>query len=134
MGTFKDFLNESNSIESAQDKLDSLPKGKIFDDAVDISSIFKKSNKSHNEVLVDYETGEGDGNAVTTEVKISDIQITQPNITKNKVLRFLKDVNKLPHIPVVKYGRQIVTFDGHHRLVTAWVAGHKTIKVSMVKK
>lgn len=132
MKTFREYLTESNGRESAQDKLDSLPKGKIFDDAVDISGIFKKSNKSHNEVLVDYETE--DGNIVITEVKISDIQITQPNITKKKVLRFLKDVNKLPPIPVVKYGRQIVTFDGHHRLVTAWLAGHKTIKVSMAEK
>lgn len=129
MKTFKEFISEN-----VQDKLDSLPKGKIFDDAVDISGIFKKSNKSHNEVLVDYELGEDKGNAVTTEVKISDIQITQPNVTKKKVLRFLNDVNKLPPIPVVKYGRHIVIFDGHHRLVANWLAGRKTIKVSMVEK
>lgn len=129
MKTFKEFISES-----AQGKLDSLPKGKIFDDAVNITGIFKKTNKSHNEVLVDYESGEDDGEVVTTEVKISDIQITQPNVTKNKVLRFLNDVNKLPPIPAVKYGRHIVIFDGHHRLIANWLAGRKTVKVSMVER
>jgi hypothetical protein len=129
MKSFRSILSE---LENAPNKLDALPKGKIFDDAVDISKIFKKSSRTNNQVLVDFENAED--SARLANVRLSDIHITQPNVTKNKVNRFVNKLGELSPIPAVKYENEISIPDGHHRLVAHWAAGKTSITVKLVIK
>ena len=131
--TFEDFLNESKqSLESAIDKVESLPKGKLFDDSKQIDSIFKMSKKSWNEVIVAYEQHEEKHHIVY--VDISEIHITQPNIQSNKVTKMFDNIEKLPRINVVQFSNGEKTiYDGHHRLIAHWALGEKKIKVNLVK-
>ena len=119
------------NIEKAIEKLYSLPRGKIFSNAKDISNIFKKSNIPYSKVLFNYEQGEQ--NANIKFVDIDKIEVTQPNITSSKVEKYIKDFNQNSAIPGVMYGKNIVIPDGHHRLTAAYLLGYDKIKVSLVQ-
>lgn len=131
--TFEDFLNESKqSLESAIDRVESLPKGKLFDDAKVIDKIFKMSKHTWNEVIVAYEKHEDQYHIVTIDV--NDIHITQPNIQANKVNKMLDNIDKLPRINVVQFSNgEKAIYDGHHRLIAHWALGERKIKVNIVK-
>jgi hypothetical protein len=131
--SFKDFLNESKqNIESAIEKIDGLPVGKIFDDAKKIDSIFKMSKHAWNEVIVAYEQNEDKHHVVT--IDLSDIHITQPNIQSTKVNKMLDNIDKLPPINVVQFSNgEKAIYDGHHRLIAHWALGENKIKVNLVK-
>jgi hypothetical protein len=107
--------------------LDDFPKGEIFDDAIDISVVFKKSLIPHNKVLTDFETNEN--NAKIKKINIKDIEITQKFVRKNKVKGIS---NRYKYIPGVKYGNKIVIPDGHHRLTYEYLRGSKFINIKTV--
>jgi len=131
---FKDFLNESGqNLEDAQAKIESLPKGKIFDDAKKIDGIFKMSKHAWNEVITEYEKNQEQHRITTVNVK--DIHITQPNVQANKVNAMITDsITKLPPINVVQFKNgEMAIYDGHHRLTAYWLLGEAKIKVNLVK-
>jgi hypothetical protein len=131
--TFEEFLNESNkSVEMADEKIDKLPAGKLFDDAKNIEKVFKKSKYSWNDVIVTYEQYEEQHHIKI--INISDIHITQPNIQANKVKAMLPDIDKTPRINVVQFtDGEMAIYDGHHRLIANWALGNTKIKVNLVK-
>lgn len=125
---FESFVNESK-VDKAMEKLQALPQGKMFDDAKNIESVFKKSKHTWSEVIETFETNQSD--AVETQINIKDIQITQSNIQLYKVEKMLT-AKDLPLINVVKFKDGYVIYDGHHRLMTAWALDDKKIKVNLV--
>lgn len=125
---FESFVNESK-VDKAMEKLQALPQGKMFDDAKNIESVFKKSKHTWHEVIETFETNQSD--AVETQINIKDIQITQPNIQLYKVEKMLT-AKDLPMINVVKFKDGYAIYDGHHRLMTAWALDDKKIKVNLV--
>ncbi len=131
----KNLLKETYSaaaIESANKKIDQLPKGKLFDDAKKIDGIFEMSKHTWNEVIVAYEQHEEQHHIVMIDVK--DIHITQPNIQANKVNKILDNIDKVPRINVVQFSDgEMAIYDGHHRLIASWALGDKRIKVNLVK-
>ncbi len=131
--SFEEFLNESQSVKDiAYLKIEGLIKGKIFDDAKKIDSIFKMSKHTWNEVIVAYEKNEDQHHIVTIDV--DDIRITQPNIQANKVKKMLDNIDKLSRINVVQFSNgEKAIYDGHHRLMAHWALGEKKIKVNLVK-
>ena len=125
-----DLLYENSSI--AFDKIDKLPKGKIFDDAKNIENVFKKSKHTWNEVINAYEQNKDTGELTT--VDLNDIQITQPNIQANKAKQMVKDINNLPTIIVVEFNNgEKVIYDGHHRLIANWAVNNNEIEVNLIK-
>lgn len=127
---FEDFIGESK-IDSAYERIDSLPKGVIFDDAKRIGGIFDISKHSWSDVVNAFEKNQKD--AKVKSINIKDIQVTQPNIQSNKVKAMIEKFDKLPMINVVEFSDGLVIYDGHHRLLTAWALGETKIKVSLVK-
>lgn len=129
---FKDFVNESKKdIESTYDRLDSLPKGTIFEDAKKIDGIFAKSKYSWSEVIEAFEKTKKD--AKIKSINVKDIKITQANVQINKVKKMIQDFDKLEPINVVQFSNELAIYDGHHRLLTAWALGKTKIKVNFVK-
>jgi uncharacterized ParB-like nuclease family protein len=133
--TFESFLNEgiaNQKLEAAIEKIDSLPVGKIFDDAKRIEGIFKKSQHTWSEVVEAFEKAQD--SAKVQQVNLNDIHITQPNIQANKVKKMMADINKTPPINVVQFknGEKVI-YDGHHRLLANWALGENRIKVNLVK-
>ncbi len=131
--SYEEFLSESQSVKDiAYLKVESLPKGKLFDDAKNIEGVFKKSKHTWNEVIVAYEKHEEEHHIVT--IDLMDIHITQPNIQANKVDKMIGEINKLPRINVVQFSNgEKAIYDGHHRLIAHWALGEKKIKVNLVK-
>lgn len=130
--TFDEFLNESQSVKDvAYLKIESLPKGKIFDDAKVISGVFKMSKHSWNEVIVAYEKHEEEHHIKVIDV--DSIRITQPNIQSGKVIKMMEHVGSLPVINAVKFPNgEIAIYDGHHRLMAHWALGINKIKINLV--
>jgi nicotinamide mononucleotide adenylyltransferase len=124
-------LDKSN-LKSISQKIDSLPQGKLFDDAKNIESIFNKSKHSWNETIESFEKNKDKGKE--QYVNINDIHITQPNIQSNKVKNMIKNIDKLPVINVVEFpdGEKVI-YDGHHRLIANWALGNEKIKANLVK-
>jgi len=132
--TYKDFLNESilsSKLEQAYSKIDSLPKGAIFDDSKRIDGIFDITKHSWSDVVDAFEKNEKD--AKIKSVNVKDIQITQRNIQSNKVKKMISQDGKLKTINVVQFPDGLAIYDGHHRLTTAWALGETKIKVNLVK-
>lgn len=138
--TYKIFLNESfaylnrikQNLESAIQRIDNLPQGKLFDDAKNIKGVFKMSKHTWNEVIVAYEQREEQHHIVVIDIK--DIHITQPNIQANKVDKLLDNIDKLPRINVVQFSNgEKAIYDGHHRLIAHWALGERKIKVNLVR-
>jgi hypothetical protein len=127
---FEDFVGESKT-DSAYERIDSLPKGAIFDDAKRIGGIFDISKHSWSDVVNAFEKNQK--NAKVKSINIKDIQITQPNIQSNKVKAMIEKFDKLPMINVVEFSDGLVIYDGHHRLLTAWALGETKIKFNLVK-
>ena len=125
---FESFLNESK-VDAAMEKIQALPQGKMFDDAKNIESIFKKSKHTWSEVIEAFEKHQDEAKEV--QIAIKDIQITQPNIQMSKVEKMLT-AKDLPMINVVKFKDGYAIYDGHHRLMTAWALDDKKIKVNLV--
>lgn len=129
---FEDFVNESKKdIDSAYDRIDSLPKGSTFEDAKKIDGIFAKSKYSWSEVIETFEKNQKD--AKIKSVNVKDIKITQPNIQSNKVKKMIQDFDKLEPINVVEFSNELAIYDGHHRLLTAWALGETKLKVNLIK-
>ncbi len=118
-------------MQVAMDKVNSLPKGKMFDDARKIDTVFKRSSHTWSEVIETFEKNQSDASIKTVNIK--DIQITQPNVQAHKIENMLKDFGKLPSINVVEFPDGLAIYDGHHRLIAAWAMGEKKIKVNLVK-
>ena len=135
ISNFESFLNESISsskVKAASEKIDSLPVGKIFDDAKRIEDIFKKSKYTWSEVIENFEKLKD--SAKPQQVNVKDIHITQPNIQANKVKKMIADVDKTPPINVVQFKNgEMAIYDGHHRLLANWALGENKIKVNLVK-
>lgn len=131
-GTFKNLKEGNRHSGRFLQKVDQLPKGKLFDDAKNIEGIFTKSSRSWSEVAEAFEKGRDQAEQVV--VNIEDIHITQPNIQANKVKHMLDKVNSLPPINVVEFedGEKVI-YDAHHRLITNWALGNDKIKVNLVK-
>jgi|LauGreSBDMM110SN_4_FD.fasta_scaffold197770_2 hypothetical protein len=132
--TYEDFLNESilsSKLEQAYSKIDSLPKGAIFDDSKRIDGIFDITKHSWSDVANAFEKNEKD--AKIKSVNVKDIQITQRNIQSNKVKKMISQDGKLKTINVVQFPDGLAIYDGHHRLTTAWALGETKIKVNLVK-
>lgn len=127
---FEDFVGESKT-DSAYERIDSLPKGTIFEDAKKIDGIFTKSKYSWSEVIEAFEKNQK--NAKIQSINIKDIKITQPNIQGNKVKKMIQDFKKLEPINVVQFSNELAIYDGHHRLLTAWALGETKLKVNLVK-
>ena len=125
---FESFINESK-LDKAMDKLQALPEGKMFSDAKNIESVFKKSKHTWSEVIESFEKYQSE--AVESVIPIKDIRITQPNIQVNKVEKIL-NAKDLPLINVVKFKDDYAIYDGHHRLITAWALGEAKIKINLV--
>jgi len=117
---------------SAEQRIDELPKGKLFDDAKNIESIFNRSKHSWSEVIELFEKNKDKGQE--QYVNIEDIHITQPNIQSNKVKQIITNSKELPTINVVQFpdGEKVI-YDGHHRLVANWALGNKKIKTNLVQ-
>jgi len=129
---FELFINEAKvNTQVAMDKVNSLPKGKMFDDARKIDTVFKRSSHTWSEVIETFEKNQSDASIKTVNIK--DIQITQPNIQAHKIENMLKDFGKLSLINVVEFPDGLAIYDGHHRLIVAWAMGEKKIKVNLVK-
>lgn len=126
-----DLLREVDS--PAFDRIDALPKGKIFDDAKNIEGVFKRSSHTWTEVVSTFERNRESGEL--TVVNLKDVRITQPNVQSNRVKQ---KVNKLINnegspINVVRFeDGELAVFDGHHRLTAHWALGHKRIRVNLV--
>ncbi len=128
----KNLLFETTTIETAISQLDTLPAGKLFDDAKDIRGIFKMSKRSWNDVIVTYERHEDEHHIKF--VNVSNIHITQPNIQSNKVKNIIQTTQLVPRINVVQFeDGEMAIYDGHHRLTAAWALGEQQIKVNLVK-
>lgn len=125
---FESFLNESKA-DDAMEKIQALPQGKMFDDARNIESVFKKSKHTWSEVIETFEKHQDEAKEV--QIPVKDIQITQPNIQLRKVEKML-GAKDLPLINVVKFNDGYAIYDGHHRLITAWALNDKKIKVNLV--
>ena len=128
---YEDFINESKNTDSAIEKIDSLQKGAIFDDAKKIDTIFNMTKHSWSDVINAYEQNKD--KAKIKSVNVKDIQITQRNIQSNKVKEMINRDGKLKMINVVEFPDGLAIYDGHHRLTTAWALGETKIKVNLVK-
>ena len=125
-------VKENISVDTAYDKIDRLPQGKIFNDAKRIDGIFNKSKHSYSEVIEAFEKNKAKNNIEFVSVK--DVHITQPNIQSNKVKRMIDNFTKSSPINVVQFqDGEMSIYDGHHRLTAAWVLGKNKIKVNLVK-
>lgn len=117
---------------AANERIDSLPQGKVFDDAKRIDIIFKRSNRNWSEVIEALEQGRQ--NAERQEIDIRDIRITQPNVQSGKVKRMVQDLDKRATIEAVQFpDGEIAIADGHHRLTANWALGRRTVQVNLVK-
>jgi hypothetical protein len=128
---FESFVSEARNIDSAIDRIDSLPKGSTFEDAKRIDGIFNRSKHTWSEVIETFEKNQKD--AKFKSVNVKDIQITQPNIQSIKVKNMIQDFSKLEPINVVQFSDGMAIYDGHHRLLTAWALGETKLKVNFVK-
>jgi hypothetical protein len=128
---YEEFINESKNTDSAIEKIDSLQKGAIFDDAKKIDTIFNMTKHSWSDVINAYEQNKD--KAKIKSVNVKDIQITQRNIQSNKVKEMINRDGKLKMINVVEFPDGLAIYDGHHRLTTAWALGETKIKVNLVK-
>lgn len=122
---FKDIFNENIN------KLNLLPSGKIFQDAKNIESVFKRSSHSWSESIEMFEKNRN--NSIKQNVNVKDIKITQPNIQVEKIIAMIPKFKTLPIVDAVKFkDGEIVIFDGHHRLITHWILDKPYIKVNLV--
>jgi hypothetical protein len=128
---YEEFINESKNTDSAIEKIDSLPKGAIFDDAKRIDGIFNITKHSWSDVVNAYEKNKD--TAKIKSINVKDIQITQRNIQSNKVKEMINRDGKLKTINVIEFPDGYAIYDGHHRLTTAWALGETKIKVNLVK-
>jgi hypothetical protein len=86
----KALIQESN----AQQKLEALPKGKLFNDAKSIKGVFDSSSYTWSQAIEAFETNSTKAKIIS--IPIDSIKITQPNIQLNKVLDIiLKLINML---------------------------------------
>jgi hypothetical protein len=127
----RDILRESLN-DAANERIDSLPQGKVFDDAKRIDGVFKKSSHSWSEVIEALEQNKKNGER--QEVNTTDIRITQPNVQSGKVKRMVQGKDGKSTIDVVQFpDGEMAIHDGHHRLTANWALGNKTIVVNLIK-
>jgi hypothetical protein len=123
----KALLIESN----AQQKLEALPKGKLFNDAKSIKNTFDSSDYTWSQAIEAFEKHKQKAKIIS--IPIDSIKITQPNIQLNKVLDIILKLDTTPTINAVKFdSTNTVIFDGHHRLIANWALGNSSVKVNLV--
>jgi hypothetical protein len=129
---WKDVKEENISNQSAIQKIDQLPQGKLFNDAKNIEGVFKKSSHSWSKVIELFEKNKNKSKLEVIDTK--DIHITQPNIQANKVKNMLDKVNNLPPINVIEFedGEKVI-YDAHHRLIANWALNNNRVEVNLVK-
>ena len=129
---WKDLKESTFDPNQANQKIDNLPPGKIFGDAKNIESIFKKSQHEWSKVVELFEKNKSTSSPQFLDIK--DIYITQPNIQSNKVKKLISNFNSAPSINVVEFedGEKVI-YDGHHRLTANWALGNDKVKVNLVK-
>ncbi len=129
---WKDLKEETLNTDIAKQKIDQLPQGRLFDDAKNIESIFKKSQHNWSNVIELFEKNKD--KSTLQYVNIKDIYITQPNIQANKVKNMLDKLGKAGNINVVEFknGEKVI-YDGHHRLVANWALENSKIKANVVQ-
>lgn len=116
---------------SAEQKLQGLPKGELFNDAKSIKGIFDASPYTWSQTIEAFEKHATKAKEVT--IPIDSIKITQPNIQLHKVHNMLANLDKTPIIDAVKFDENnTVIFDGHHRLMTNWALGNTNVKINLV--
>jgi len=116
---------------SAEQELQALPKGTIFNDAKSIKDTFETSPYTWSETIEAYEKNKS--KAKTVSVPLNSIKITQPNIQLHKVLNMLANLDKTPIIGAVKFDNNTISiFDGHHRLMANWALNNSSIQVNLV--
>lgn len=126
-----DLLAESDNMLTATQRIESLPRGTIFSDAKNITSIFATSRYAWNQVAAAVDTNAADGRM--RSVSIQDIHITQPNIQSSKVEQILRRLPELPAIRVAQFADgSLAIADGHHRLVANWALGNQRVQVMIV--
>ena len=124
--------NDQNKLQNATNKLNSLPNGKIFDDAKSIVGIFDKSERSWSEVIEAYEKNQQ--NAIQQVVDVRNIHITQPNIQSGKVIDIMKNIENVPIVNVVQFENgEMAIYDGHHRVTANYLLGDYKLLVNIVK-
>lgn len=123
-------LNEIN-IDNLN-RIYNLPKGKLFDDAKNIETVFKKSKRTWSEVIENAEKHKD--NSIRTRVDIKSINITQPNVQIHKIKNIIGNINHTPIINVVEFpdGERVI-YDGHHRLMANWAIGNLQIDVNLIR-
>ena len=123
---------ESRSSRLADARVDSLPSGRIFDDAKRVDQVFSIGTRSWSETAQAFELGRDQAEPV--ELDLDSLRITQPNIRSSRVKWLISQVESLDPIPVVEFsdGERVV-FDGHHRLIANWALGRRTIAAYLVK-
>lgn len=123
--------NKDKIIAKALERIDNLPKGKIFEDAKLIDGIFNKSTKSWHEVIESYESILDEPKE--TFINLRDIRITQPNIQANKAKAMVENIENVTEIinVVLFKNKEYAIYDGHHRLTAHWAMGDKKIKVNL---
>lgn len=131
-----DLLRENAAQVEANERIDSLPQGKVFDDAKRIDGIFNKSKREYSYAQAALEQNRE--NAKKTAVNTTDIRITQPNVqsgkVKEKVEQMIEDPKDVKTIDAVQFpDGEMVIPDGHHRLTANWALGNKTIVVNLIK-
>lgn len=127
----KNLLAETN-LKSAIQKIDKLPRGKIFDDAKNLEGVFKKSKYTWSEVIENFEKNRQDSELQS--IKLKNIHITQPNIQSSKVSKMIGNISNLDNINAVQFpDGEIAIYDGHHRLAAHWALGDTNIKVNLVR-
>ena len=116
---------------SAEQKLNALPKGQLFNDAKSIKNTFDLSPYTWSQTIEAFEKNATKAKHVS--IPIDSIKITQPNIQLHKVLNIMANLDKTPIINAVKFDNDtIAIFDGHHRLMANWALGNSSIKVNLV--
>lgn len=123
----KALIQESN----AQQKLEALPKGNLFNDAKSIKGVFDSSDYTWSQAIEAFEKHKHQAKIIS--IPIDSIKITQPNIQLHKTLDIIPNLSKTPTINAVKFDiDNTVIFDGHHRLIANWALGNSSVKVNLV--
>lgn len=125
------YESKNQAEKRAEKRIDSLPQGKMFDDAKRIDGIFNKTSRQWSDVKAAFEKSKE--TAELEQVNVEDIHITQPNVQANIVKSKIKNIDKEPRINVVEFsdGRMVI-YDGHHTLTAYWALGKTKIPVNLV--
>jgi hypothetical protein len=122
--TFESFLNESADLSSI------FKKKSTVDTYLDMRDFFRDKLGETYEDDIDKKTKLFD-KAKEIEVDVNDIVPNQDYLNKEVVSKYQVSQNKLPL--GVMFGKDVVLFDGHHRVAADILNGAKKIKMLILK-